>query len=149
MGRKLSISKRLDLDMIDGWKGKGAFLNITPINFGELNNLSGLDKMTDREALDIITNMIKSHFLYGKVIVYNEETKQDELVDAELDDLDGLPVEHLESLFEALSGGDFSDPKGRTKAALPSSTPTATSTEEPSSSVSRTETPSLGESPAA
>lgn len=131
MARQLAITKTLKLDTIKGWDDQ-AYLAMTPVTIGELSSLTGIEKKTEAEALDVIVGLLKSHFAHGKVYILNG-TEQ-ELVDAEKDDVASLPTEVITSLFETLTGGDLADPKDE------ASTQTAKSTGEASSSESTTET---------
>ena len=122
MGRRLAITKRLSLDMIEGWDDN-CYMVFTPISINELGGLMDVDKMTELAALNKIVALLQEHFVSGKVLILDEGAEAggaQTLVDAEKEDVGSLSPDVINQVFETVTGENLLDPKEKTPTATPS-----------------------------
>jgi hypothetical protein len=145
--RRVAILKKVDLaPLADGWDG--CYLNVTPATYPEMKEFKNLDPegMTDEQGLDLMLELIKRHFVNGKIMVADDKGNVT-LGDAQKDDIDQFSVEMNNAVFEVIIGQKF-DPKALaqqrgnpTPPSLPPSEPksenSAAPTETPSSETAK------------
>lgn len=112
MGRlQKQFTTRVSLDTLAKQYGelwREAYLDVAPLTIKALPELRGMKVDKDsseltQEQMDGIMPMIKKAFVGGKVVLNNE------LVDAEVDDLDDLPLVGMNAVITAAVGD--TDPK--------------------------------------
>lgn len=106
---RLDLSKNYSLEgLAEDW-GPENYMNFRPLSTDQVNETYGkLNKLKDTDAAglgEIYLATLKNNFAHGKVTV------QGELVDAERDDLDDIPVPVRTDMFNTISFNKFLAPK--------------------------------------
>jgi hypothetical protein len=129
MGRQLALqTKRINLSAVSGLES--SYLTCTPVTFGDLSKLTSLDAASEAEALGVMRDLLKDHVVGGRISIYEDGVVKE--VDANRDDIDGLPMDAINIVFSALTGEDLVDPKEPTKVVMTSPTGTIPATAAPS-----------------
>lgn len=131
--RTLNILKRFSLsDLGDGWED--CYVMYRPMTVGDLTTFANMqtDNLTEAQSMQLVVDHLKSHVVSGKVSVLDEAGKPtlEYLVP---DDIEMLPFEILETLFQAVSGASI-DPKASQPAVTPNDAAPNESTPTPVSS---------------
>lgn len=93
------IFEVIDLEPLYGEAWKGCTLKFHPIQMGELDKLSGLEKATEEEATTTMVNLLKEKFVSGIAI------RGGERVEVVKEDLTKFPLSLMIYVTEQFTSG--------------------------------------------
>lgn len=115
--RKVAILKKISLEgLADGW-GSDCFIVVQPASYKQFKEYTQTDveKLDEAAGIDLITKMIKEQYVSGQIMIIGDDGKPVN-APAEVDDIDSLGVEMLNTIFTGIMGVNY-DPKATQTAA--------------------------------
>lgn len=109
--RRVAILKKISLEgLADGW-GADCFIMVQPASYKQFKEYTQTDveKLDEAAGIDLITKMIKEQYVSGQIMIMGEDNKPVN-AEAEVDDIDSLGVEMLNTIFTGIMGVNY-DPK--------------------------------------